>query len=801
MRFIRRFFAILGILILVVVVILAGAGTWLVRRPWPQIGGTIKVPGLAGQVQVIRDKWGVPHIYAETEHDLAFAQGYVHAQDRLWQMEFNRRIGSGTLSAILGDSTLDIDRFMRTLGLRRAAEEDLKLLNGDMHAILEAYAAGVNAYIESHRGRLPLEFTILGVDPAAWTPLDSLTWGKVMAFNLGSNYDYELLRAKIIAELGQSAAQQLLPPYASGAPVVVPPGVGNYTWLRDTDTNPLPGLATFLGHSATDAGSNNWVVSGSRTESGQPLLADDTHLGLSMPSVWYENSLHGGRLDVAGYSFPGVPLVIMGHNSRIAWGVTNLPADVQDLYIEKLDNRANPSKYEFMGKWENLTVIPETIEVKGGQPVTVNVLVTRHGPIVNDVIGSLKDAEPLALRWTALGGTRLMNAVWGLDLASNWDEFRRALESWDVPSQNFVYADIEGHIGYQSPGLIPIRTPGHQGLVPVPGWNGEYEWQGFIPFDELPRAFDPARGFIVSANNKVAPDDYPYSLAYEWSAPYRAQRITDLLSANSKVTVDDIKSLHAQTYCLPAEALRPYLQAVQPASDLETVALELVKAWDLLNEADSKGAAVYQVWYWFLVRETLGDELSADLLSSYLTYDTSHVPMMVGLMSQADNTWFDDTSTTQRETRDDIVRRSFSAAVSWLAKNLGSKPDQWKWGRLHTKTFVHQPLGQSGIGIIERLFNTKAIPARGDNFTVDAAWFDYAQPFSMSGGVSQRLIVDLGDWGNSLSVHSTGQSGQLFHPHRADMVRPWQNVEYHPLLFSRADAEARAEGTLTLSPP
>jgi penicillin amidase len=801
MRFIRRFFAILGILILVVVVILAGAGTWLVRRPWPQIGGTIKVPGLAGQVQVIRDKWGVPHIYAETEHDLAFAQGYVHAQDRLWQMEFNRRIGSGTLSAILGDSTLDIDRFMRTLGLRRAAEEDLKLLNGDMHAILEAYAAGVNAYIESHRGRLPLEFTILGVDPAAWTPLDSLTWGKVMAFNLGSNYDYELLRAKIIAELGQSAAQQLLPPYASGAPVVVPPGVGNYTWLRDTDTNPLPGLATFLGHSATDAGSNNWVVSGSRTESGQPLLADDTHLGLSMPSVWYENSLHGGRLDVAGYSFPGVPLVIMGHNSRIAWGVTNLPADVQDLYIEKLDNRANPSKYEFMGKWENLTVIPETIEVKGGQPVTVNVLVTRHGPIVNDVIGSLKDAEPLALRWTALGGTRLMNAVWGLDLASNWDEFRRALESWDVPSQNFVYADIEGHIGYQSPGLIPIRTPGHQGLVPVPGWNGEYEWQGFIPFDELPRAFDPARGFIVSANNKVAPDDYPYSLAYEWSAPYRAQRITDLLSANSKVTVDDIKSLHAQTYCLPAEALRPYLQAVQPASDLETAALELVKAWDLLNEADSKGAAVYQVWYWFLVRETLGDELSADLLSSYLTYDTSHVPMMVGLMSQADNTWFDDTSTTQRETRDDIVRRSFSAAVSWLAKNLGSKPDQWKWGRLHTKTFVHQPLGQSGIGIIERLFNTKAIPARGDNFTVDAAWFDYAQPFSMSGGVSQRLIVDLGDWGNSLSVHSTGQSGQLFHPHRADMVRPWQNVEYHPLLFSRADAEARAEGTLTLSPP
>jgi penicillin amidase len=336
--------------------------------------------------------------------------------------------------------------------------------------------------------------------------------------------------------------------------------------------------------------------------------------------------------------------------------------------------------------------------------------------------------------------------------------------------------------------------------VPVPGWTGEYEWQGFIPFDELPRAFDPAQGYLVTANNKVTEDGYPYQLGYDWSAPYRAQRITDLLSADDSVTLDDMQAIQAETYSLPGEALRPYLAAVQPATELEASALELANSWDLLNEADRTGAAVYQAWYWFLVRETLQDEMGEDLLSTYLPYDTSHVPMMIQLMNQADSPWFDDVRTTSTETRDDIVRRSFSGAVSWLEENLGAKPDKWEWGRLHTITFVHQPLGLSGNGIIERLFSSQAIAARGDNFAVDASWFNYAEPFVMSGGVSQRLVVDLSDWTSSLSIHSTGQSGQLFHKHREDMVHAWQSVEYHPLIFDRTGAEENAEGTLMLLP-
>ncbi len=800
MKRVGRVFVTIGIGLVILALILAGVGTWFVRRPWPQVSGTIAVSGLSGPVEVIRDRWGVPHIYAQNEHDLFFAQGYVHAQDRLWQMEFNRRIGSGTLSAAVGEATLDTDRFLRTIGLRRAAEKDWELIDDDTRAILEAYAQGVNAYIETHRDRLPLEFSILGIDPAPWTPIDTLAWGKVMSFDLGGNYAMELLRARIIAERGEEAAQQLLPPYAGGAPVIIPPEARSYAWLRGARFDGLDALSAFLGERGPTWGSNNWVVHGSRTTTGLPMLANDTHLGLNMPSIWYEIGLHGGRFDSVGFSFPGAPLVIIGHNSRVAWGVTNLGPDVQDFYIEKLNDPAHPTQYEFMGEWQDLQIAPETIEIKGQPPLTLNVFLTRHGPIMNQVIGELQDAEPMALRWTALEGGYLFRAVTLINLATNWDEFRQALSYWDVPSQNFVYADIEGNIGYQSPGKIPIRVPGHQGLVPVPGWSGEYEWQGFIPFDELPSVFNPPTGFVATANNKVVPDDYPYHLAYEWAAPYRAQRITDLLAADDSITFDDMRNIQAQTYSLPAEALRPYLLAVEPENDLQAQALAQVEAWDLYNEADRPGASVYQVWYWFLVQNSLVDELGTDLMQEYLTYPFAHVPMMVDLMAQADSPWFDDISTPQAETRDDIARRSLADAVAWLSERYGNAPERWEWGRLHTMSFVHQPLGQSGIGLLESLFNSKPIPARGDNFTVDAASFSFDQPFTMNHGASQRYIADLSDLDQSQTVHTTGQSGQVFHLHREDFISLWQNVEYHPMLFSRAEVEANAAETLTLMP-
>lgn len=805
MRRFRRILRNIGLGLLILAVVLAAVGFWLVRRAWPQIDGEVQVAGLSAPVQVIRDKWGVPHLYAQNEIDLFFAQGYVHAQDRLWQMEISRRTASGRLSEFLGRRGLNTDYFMRVFGMRRGAEKDWALMDEESQALLTAYSDGINAFIETHRNSLPVQFTLMGVDPEPWSPIDSLAWGKVLTYSLSGNYRLELLRAQMIAALGEDVTQQLLPPYGDQMPLIVPAGVQGYNSLKNARFTKLDEVDAFLGTEPGPVwGSNDWVVSGSRTDTGKPLLANDTHLGLNMPSTWYENGLHGGRFDSVGFTFPGVPGVVLGHNARIAWGASNVNPDIQDLYIEKLNDLQNPTQYEFEGQWLDLQIITETIVIRGQQPLDAPVYITQHGPIVNDVVDDTI-GQPLALRWGALEGSTLMKAILKINLASNWDEFREALRYWDAPSQNFVYADVDGNIGYQTPGRIPIRPAGDQGLVPMPGWTGENEWQGFIPFDDLPSILNPSTGFLASANNKIVSDDYPYSLTYDWDPGYRAKRITDLLAADDHVTFDDMQTIQADTYSLAAEAIAPYLLAIQPEGDLQTQALDLVRNWDKRYEIDRAGASVYQVWYWFLLKDTLDDNLGQDVADKYLVgqyerHGTFQLPMMIKLMAQPDHPWFDDTTTPQVETRDDIVRRSLADALDWLSQRYGNDPTKWTWGRLHTINFVEVPLGQSGIAPLEWIFNSGAIAARGDNFTIDAGSFRYSNPFVMVHGASERDVIDLGDLSNSVMIQTTGQSGLPFHPHRQDFISMWQNVEYHPMFFDRADIEANAEGTLTLTP-
>ncbi|HID62290.1 MAG TPA: penicillin acylase family protein, partial [Anaerolineae bacterium] len=434
------------------------------------------------------------------------------------------------------------------------------------------------------------------------------------------------------------------------------------------------------------------------------------------------------------------------------------------------------------------------------EPAVLEVRLTGHGPIINDVVKSLKDSpQVLAFRWTALEGGRLFQSVYMLNQARNWEEFRAALRHWVVPAQNFVYADVEGNIGYQTSGDIPIRANG-QGLVPVPGWTGEYEWTGYIPFDELPSAYNPPTHFIVTANNKVVPDDYPYFISYEWSAPYRAQRIVHLLTAKDKLSVQDFRQIQADTYSIPGEQLVPYLLALEPQGTLEEQALEQLRAWDFRNEIDSPGAAIFQVFYLQLVENTFADELGEGLFEDYLDRDEFHHIALERLIKQPDSPWFDDVSTAEVEGRDEIVRRSFKEAIAYLSDRFGDTPSRWTWGRLHTMTFAHDPLGKSGIGPLEMLFNRGPIPARGSGYTVDAASFDYTAPFAVTHGVSYRQIIELGDWENSLFIHTTGQSGHPLHKHYADMIAPWQAVEYHPMHFDKASVEADKEGVLILTP-
>jgi penicillin amidase len=816
MRVLLRVLLVLGAILLIIGLSGAGYAVLTTRRAWPRIDGSVTVHGLEAEVTVVRDSWGIPHIYASSPHDLFFAQGYVHAQDRFWQMEFSRRIGSGRLAEILGESALDSDRFIRTVGWHRTAANELNRLDPAVHAVLEAYAEGVNAYVTSHRGRLGLEFTLLGMtgvsfEPELWRPIDTLTWAKVMAWDLSGNMGDELLRAHLVARLGDTALDILAPPYPSEHPVIVPEPVNQAT----LDAVPQALFDTHLLGAGEGLGSNSWVVSGGRTETGMPLLADDPHLGIQMPSIWYEAGLHCDPVgaecpyNVVGASFPGAPGIIIGHNEHIAWGVTNLGPDVQDLFIERV-NPENPNQYAFRGQWRDMEIIREEILVAGlDDPVVVEVRSTHHGPIINDVVGGTEEKwtfgwQPLALSWTALQPGTLVVSVLLLDQAHDWESFREALSYWDVPSQNFVYADVEGNIGYQAPGRIPIRATG-DGTLPVPGWTGRYEWVDTIPFDELPRAFNPPEGYLVTANNAVVGPDYPYLLTVDWSPGYRAQRIVDLIESDPALSVADIQAMHGDSHPVWADYVLPYVRPLPsttwqltPSEEARlTEALEILRTWDGRADRESPGAALFEAFRLHLIDRTFEDELGGQLLGRARGSVSVALP---DLLADEASHWFDDVDTPERETRDEIVLEALMAAIDELTQTLGQDMGRWRWGDLHTATFENQSLGRCGTELIESIFNRGPVAVDGTIATINNTAYSINQPYEVAVVPSYRQIVDLGDLTRSLSMHTTGQSGHPFHRHYDDMIDPWRNIDYHPMLWARADMEADAEGILVLRP-
>ncbi|HJW84857.1 MAG TPA: penicillin acylase family protein, partial [Anaerolineae bacterium] len=797
MRILRRI--ILSVLILVVLLGAVGAGgfVYLTRRAFPQIDGTIHLADLQSPVTIVRDKYGIPHIYASNVHDLFFAQGYVHAQDRLWQMDFNRRIGAGRLSE-LSASAVGRDKFIRTLGWRRAAQADLEVISEASKQILEAYADGVNAFVDSHKNSLPLEYFVLGIfagqgldfAPEPWTPLDTAQWVKVMSWNLSGNWEAELFRAAIADKFGPEAVADLLPAYEyQDEPVIVPP---------DTTGRPVPldliaqarELQALIGPRGRDIGSNNWVVAGSRTTTGKPLLANDPHLGFQLPSIWYFNSIHCQPVsaecpfDAVGASFPGAPGVIIGHNARIAWEVTNVGPDTQDLYLEKVEG----SQVEFQSKLEPLKIVPETIQVRGKLPadykpspnetsaydeqtntttITLNVRYTRHGPLISDVSESAaRLGSAVAFQWTAINAPeRTLDAFLMIDKAQNWDEFRAALSVYGTPSQNFVYADVDGNIGYQVPGRIPIRATGN-GQFPAPGWSGEYEWTGAIPYDELPRSFNPSQGYIATANNAVVGPDYPYFITADWDRGYRARRIVEMIEARPRLSPDDMAAMQGDNLDVAAREIVAYLKDLTVEGDAKK-ALDAIRSWDLVAQRDSAGAGAYQVFWLFLLRNTFEDDLG-DLAEDYIDGGDWNRQAVIGLLAKADARWWDDAATGATETRDDILKKSLADAAAALAKELGADPAGWAWGKLHQVTFGHPALSGSPV---EFIFNRGPYPVSGGSALVNnvgasfGAAYDEDRPFSLlnvfssQGGPSLRHIIDMGDLNASKTVNTVGQSG------------------------------------------
>lgn len=771
---------------LLILLLLAPVGGWLfLRRSLPQTDGMVRLAGLSAAVEVIRDPNGIPYIYAQNDRDAFFALGYVHAQDRLWQMELQRRIGAGRLSEVLGESTVKADQFLRTLGIYRAAQAAWPALSAQAQIALQAYADGVNAFLASGHP-LPPEFVILGFKPEPWQPADSLVWAKMMAWNLGDTYSRDIYRAQLAAALGPERAGQLLPGYPVGAPIILPSDA-TATGLREVETI----LREQFGLGGEHVGSNNWVVSGARTAGGKPLLANDPHLSAQIPSIWYLAALHGDRLHAVGATLPGLPAIVIGHNADIAWGVTNLGPDVQDLYVERV-NPDNPNQVEVNGRWVDMTIVAEEIKVKGQEkPIRWAARATRHGPLISDVTSHRGQA--LALRWPSLDpGDTTIDAFLGINYAKNWDDFTAALRKYVAPSQNFVYADRTGNIGYYGPGRIPVRAKG-DGSVPVPGWNDEYAWAGWIPFEELPHAYNPNSGYIITANNRVTPDDYPYFITYDWAAPYRAQRIVELLSAKNGLTVDDFARIQADQRSAQAQELLPVLLSIAPETDEQRRALELLRSWDGVLAAESAAAAIYEAWYAHLYEALMGDDVGGTLADTLLT---GHNPTLLAqILIGKNRAWCEDVLTPEGEDCRASARVALEKALEDLTKRMGKDMTKWRWGEIHRTQFPHNPFSQ--VAPLKRFFH-RSIETGGDMFTVNPSPYRLAARYDANWVPSYRQIVDLADWENSRFMHTTGQSGHPLSPHYADLIPQWRAVAYVPMHWERGRVQATA--TLVLQP-
>ncbi|MCB9009523.1 MAG: penicillin acylase family protein [Ardenticatenaceae bacterium] len=811
---------LVGILALLIVV-LAIVGVVNVRRPFPDTDTTLTLPGLEEEVNVYRDENGIPHIYAQNEHDLFLAQGYVHAQDRFWQMEFWRHVSLGRISEIAGEATVSSDTFIRTMGWNRIAEESLAYYESEapeMLAIMEAYSEGVNAYIAEQGDNLSLNYTVLGLvndkwEIEPWEPLHTIAWAVVMADDLGGNWSQEIERANLIKELGEGTTANLLPfyPYDS-RPVMVPTDAMDIEFSNDESETLLQQMqqvnwanvnTNVVGSYPADGflgggdyvGSNNWVISGEHTDTGMPLLANDPHLGIQMPAIWYQVGLHAPGYNVAGFSFAGVPGIVIGHNDNIAWGVTNVGPDVQDLYIEKI-NPNNPNQAEFMGEWEDMEIIEEVIKVNGGEDVVVEVKITRHGPIISDLRDDTSDV--LALRWTAHEPMRTLESIMGLNKAENYEDFREALRYWDVPSQNVVYADVEGNIAYQTPGLIPIRANG-DGLVPVPGWTGEYEWEGWVPYEELPAVLNPEWGYIATANHAIVDEDYPYLITYYWADGDRGQRIVDMIEAelagDGELSQEDLARIQFDSRNLMADSYVPLLDGLSSEDDKVQAALERLRGWDRQARRDSVPAALFEIFYMNLAQATLADEVGADNVSSFGGRILFHQ-----LADNPEAVWWDDTSTNAEESQADILLAALADTVAWFEENVGEDMNEWTWGSIHTATFVSNPLGESGIGPVESLVNRGPFPADGGSSIVNANGWRWSNPAAVTGHPSMRMLVDMSDFDASEWVIPTGESGHPYHPNYDDQIELWLNGEYLPMVWSEDAVLETAVNHLILTP-
>ncbi|MGW6273023.1 penicillin acylase family protein [Streptomyces sp. NPDC055060] len=898
------------LVIVLILAIVAGIGYgayWsvsTVRASFPQTKGTIKLDGLAGPVDVKRDGYGIPQIYAESDADLFMAQGFVQAQDRFWEMDVRRHTTSGRLSEMFGKSQVKTDEFLRTLGWHRVAQKEYDTkLSPSTKKYLQAYSKGVNAYLKDKSGKdISLEYAALGFtndyEPQEWTPVDSVAWLKAMAWDLRGNMQDEIDRSLMTSRLGPSQIEDLYPkyPYARNKPIVqegayngvtkeydgkgsasgqpqsqtggaAGTGLAGNAQAPDGLQSQLSGLSDVLdgvpdaglGPNGNGIGSNSWVVSGDHTISGKPLLANDPHLSPQLPSTWYQMGLHcrsvskDCQYDVSGYTFAGMPGVVIGHNQDIAWGMTNLGADVTDLYLEKFEGDG----YAYDDKVLPFKTRVETIKVAGGKAKKITVRETGNGPLLSDRNDELVkvgkkatvdsaapdrgDGYGVSLRWTALKPGRSMDAVFELNKATDFTGFRKAAASFEVPSQNLIYADTKGHIGYQAPGKIPVRGKG-DGALPAPGWDSDYRWTGYIPQSALPYEYDPKRGYIVTANQAVIdPDktDYPYDLTADWGYGARSQRITDLIQSKikngGKVSTEDMRTMQMDNSSEIAKLLVPKLLKIDVKDGSVREAQKLLEGWDYTQDPDSAAAAYFNSVWRNILKLSIGNKLPKELrvkgqcLNVEPAGNTGpadeaepvrecgqrdaetaqpdggdrYYEVIRSILDDEKNDWWKSPKTrtdTATTTRDQLFGRAMEDARWDLTAKLGKDVDTWSWGRLHRLTLKNQTLGVEGPGWLQFMLNRGPFKLGGGEAAVNATGWNAAGGYGVQWVPSMRMVVNLDDLDKSKWINLTGASGHAYSAHYTDQTGKWVKGELLPWSYTEDAVKKSTNDTLVLRP-
>jgi penicillin amidase len=761
----------------------------------PDLTSPQRLRGLTGGVDVWRDPDGIPHARATSVRDAFFAQGFVHAQDRLWHMEFDRRRAHGRWAEIVGAAGVAQDVLARRLGLGRSARADYDGAAAETRAMLDAYAGGVNAFLETTRA-WPVEFRLLEIRPEPWQPWDSLAVFKVRHVEMGP-WQMKVWRARLVRQLGPRLAAYLCPGTPPAPMLIVPPGAEFRGHVADAlqalgrSDAALASLPSWIG------GSNSWALSGARTASGRPLVAGDPHRSLDTPNCYYQNHLACPEFDAIGLSFPGVPgLPHFGHNRHVAWCVTHAMADYQDVFVERFDP-TDSTRYEFRGEWRQAEVSTETVQVRDGKPVDVRITRTHHGPVV---LGNPASGHAVALRYTATADVnRTFDALVPMLRAASADEIEAAMRSWVDPGNNLVFADVSGAIGYRTRGVVPVRAAANAWL-PVPGWDGAHEWQGAIPFDAMPVMRNPATGWIATANSRIADADYPHYLGLDYAPDFRTRRIVTRLQDLRGATVEDMAGIHADRVSIPAGSLVELASRIEPLDAGSRAALALLRRWNGSMDPDSAAPTVYAAFRSRLARDVLGPvlgPLTGDAFGQLPSAPVTHMARLRGRLVE----WIRDDDRTLLAAGDDwgsAMARALAGAVAALRETLGPDPASWTWGRAHATRPAH-PLS-SVFPDHAALLDPPSQPMGGDGETVQAAEFVPAAGFQLMLTSVARYVFDLGDWERSAWIVPLGASGHPGSPHYADQAGDWAAVRLRPMRYDWARVAAEAESRQRLEP-